>query len=255
MNTKHLDHTSLTGYTYGTLDDAQREDINAHLSLCPMCRGKLDEQQQYMRQISNELGAAVNQANPSSQMTFAAIASQLQANRLSWNLWQRFEVSAPVALAFSGLLLSLWGLWQYINLHDPTASSRHFSTLPTLACFFLLLASVEEFEKAFSIRPRFALIVLVAAILWLGSAFIGLLNILIIRDLAIMAVVALGGKAAEAGPIVILAVMGAALLYIGLVIGGAEYHYRNVGQPNSWKLFSITLLGQLFILILPYLIN
>jgi hypothetical protein len=66
-------------------------------------------------------------------------------------------------------------------------------------------------------------------------------------------VVALGGRAAEAGPVAILAVMGAVLLYIGVVIGGADYHYRNIGQPGSWKLFSITLLGQLFILILPYL--
>jgi hypothetical protein len=254
MKTIHLDHASLTGYIYGTLDDAQREDIDAHLTICPVCRGKLDEQQQYMRQISNELSVTINQAWPSNQMSFAAIANQLQANRLSWNLWQRIEFTAPVALALSGLLLSLLGLWQYINLHDLTASSRQFSTLPTLACFFLLLASVEEFEKAFTIRPRFALIVLVSVILWLGTALIGLLNIIVIRDLTIMAVVAAGGKAAEAGPVVILAVMGAALLYIGFVIGGAEYHYRNVGQPNSWKLFSITLLGQLFILILPYLL-
>jgi hypothetical protein len=251
---KHLDLTSLTGYIYRTLDDAKREEINVHLAICPLCRGKLDEQQLYMRQISNELSVAVNQANPSNRMTFSAIAGQLQTHRRSWNLWQRIEISAPVALALSGLLLSLLGLWQYINLGDPAASSRQFGNLPTLACFLFMLASVEEFERTFSLRPRFALILLVTVILWLGTAFIGLLNIIVVRDLAIMVVVAAGGTAAEAEPIVIMAVMGAALLYIGVVIGGAEYHYKNVGQPNSWKLFSLTLLGQLFILILPYLL-
>jgi hypothetical protein len=95
---------------------------------------------------------------------------------------------------------------------------------------------------------------LVALILWLGSAFIGLLDLLVLRDLAIMAVIAVDGRNATAGPIAILAVLLGALLYVGFIIGGAEYHFRNLGQPGSWKLFIFTLLTQLFILILPYLI-
>ena len=69
-----------------------------------------------------------------------------------------------------------------------------------------------------------------------------------------MAVVALGGNTSEATPIAIIAVLIGAMLYIGVIIGGGEYHYRNIGQPGSWKLFSITLLGQLFLLIIPYLV-
>jgi len=254
MNTNHLDHEDLTGYIYRTLDDATRESINAHLLLCPTCRARLAEHEQYQRQISNELSATVNQAVPSPRMSFAAISDRLQRRRASWSLWNRVEVSTPVALALAGLLLSLVGLWQFINLRTLTTPSQQFSALPTLACFFFMLASVEEFDKAFYIRPRFVVTFLVAAILWLGTAFIGLLNIIVVRDLAIMAVVAVDGRNATAGPIAIMAVMGAVILYIGLVIGAGEYHYKNIGQPSSWKLFSVTLLVQLFILILPYLV-
>lgn len=254
MGADHLNPENLSGYIYRTLDDATRESLNAHLVNCPACRARLAEQEQYQRQISNELNAAIDQANPSKGMSFAAISNRLQMRRSPWRLWNRLEVSVPVALALAGLVLSLIGLWQMIGQRSWAYPGQPFSALPTLACFFFMLASVEQFEKAFSIRPRFAIIVLVAAILWLGTAFIGLLNIIVIRDLAIMAVVALDGANAQAGPIAIMAVMGAVVLYIAFVIGAAEYHIKNIGQPGSWKLFSVTLLGQLFVLVLPYLV-
>ncbi len=254
MITKHLDYNSLTDYIYGSLDGSMRENIEAHLLTCPKCRKQLAGQQLYQRNISNELHAVLSQAKPSSEMTFAAISARLQTRRGPWGIWRRIEISVPAALALTGLALSVLGLWQFISMKDLAASSRSFSVFPTLSCFFFLMASVESFGKSFTIRPRFALVVFVTALLWLGTALLGLLNIIVVRDLAILAVVALDGKNAEAGPIAILAVMGAAMLYIGLVVGGAEYHYRNIGHPNSWKLISITLLIQLFILILPYLL-
>jgi hypothetical protein len=87
----------------------------------------------------------------------------------------------------------------------------------------------------------------------LGSAFIGLLDILAILDLTIGTAVTLGWRVSSATPVAIIIVIISALFYIAFIFGLAEYHYRNIGQPNSWKLFSVTILGQLFILILPYL--
>jgi len=254
MKTNHFDLDSLTGYLYRTLDDAARENMDGHLSNCPICRAHLAEQERRQRKISGELNAAIRNAAPSNRMSFAAISNRLQTRRPFWNIWHRVAVSTPVAFAVIGLFLSLLGVWQFISTRTLSTPSHPIGAFPTLACFFFMLTSVEELVKAFSIRSRFAVTALVAFILWLGSAFIGLLNILVIRDLAIMAVVAIDGKAAEAGSIAILAVLVAAMLYIGVVIGGAEYHFKNIGQPGSWKLFSMTLLGQLFILILPYLI-
>ena len=254
MKTHHLDNNQMTGYLYRTLDDAERENINAHLLNCPICRARLAEQERYQRNISNELSAAVNRAIPSSRMTFAAAAGQLRRYHPISTVWHRLEISLPIALALSGLLLALLDIWHSGGLSALRTPGYQPGVFPTLACFLFMLTSVGEFDKAFTIRPQMIALVLVAAILWLGSAFIGLLNIIVIRDLAIIAATSAGGRAAEAGLAATIAIMVAGMLYIGMVIGGAEYHYRNIGQPGSWKLFSITLLGQLFILILPYLL-
>ncbi len=254
MKMKHLTPHDLTGYLYRTLDDAQREAIDAHLLDCPTCRASLSKHESRQRQVSKELSAALSAATPSPRMNFNAIAPRLQNLRGERKFWLRLHITAPATLALTGLLLALLGLWQAIGAQAHLAPAQPLGAFPTLACFFLMLASVEQFDRALSIQPRLILSGLVAGILWLGSAFIGLLNLIVIRDLAILAVVALDGGRAQAGPVAILAVMIGAMLYIGVVIGGAEYHYKNIGQPGSWKLFSLTLLGQLFLLILPYLV-
>jgi len=254
MITKHLTSDDLSGYIYNTLDDAHREIMDAHLLDCQTCRANLAEQELRQRQISNELSAVLKTASPSAQMNFAAISPVLRTQRTGLNLWTRLTAVAPAALAFIGLLFAVFGLWQAIGVRSITTPAQPLGAFPTLACFFLMLASVGQFDRSLSFQPRYFFIWLAAIILWLGSAFIGLLNLIVIRDLTIMAVVSLGGNAADAAPITIIAVMIGALLYIGVVIGGAEYHYRNIGQPGSWKLFTIIILGQLFLLIFPYLI-
>jgi hypothetical protein len=35
------------------------------------------------------------------------------------------------------------------------------------------------------------------------------------------------------------------LMAVGVIIGGAEYHYRHVGEPTSWKILSETLAVEL----------
>jgi hypothetical protein len=254
MKTKHLTSDDLIGYIYRMLDDAQREIIDAHLLDCPTCRANLTEQELRQRQVSNELSAVLNAATPSPQMSFNAIRSQLQIQQKGLNLWPRLAAVAPPTFALLGLLFALFGLWQAFGVRAYVTSTPSLGAFPTLAGFFLVLASVQQFDRPLSVQPRLVITWLLAAILWLGSAFLGLLDLIAIRDLAILAVAAVNGRGAQAGPIAIMAVYLGTLLFIGLVIGGGEYHYKNIGQPSSWKLFTISLLGQLFILILPYLI-
>ena len=254
MKTNHLTLDELTGYIYSTLDDAQREVMDAHLMGCPICRAKLADQEARQRKISNDLKAALNFASPSMQMNYAAIAPRLQNARAGWNTWLDRTVFMPTALVLTGFIFAVLGLWHAISQQAFT-TSQPLGVFPTLSCFFLALASVEQSDHSLSLQPRRAITWGVALILWLGSAFIGLLDLLVLRDLAIMAVIAMDGRNAIAGPIAIIAVILGAILYIGFIIGGAEYHFKNIGLPGSWKLFSITLLGQLFILILPYLIR
>lgn len=253
MNTSHLTPDHLAGYLYQTLDDATRESMDAHLTACPICRAKLNEQKNLQRAIANELNATLSQARPSSRMTFSAIAAKIGPRSATNLLWERFTGNAPVAFALAGVALAFAGVIRQIIARG-SLPIQEMGTYPTLACFFLMLVSVGQFDKALSIRPRFLLMAGLAFILWLGSALIGVLNILVIQDLTIYAALLAGSGKTQATPIAMFSVLLAAILYIIVVVGGGEYHYRHIGQPNSWKVFSITLLAQLFILILPYLI-
>ena len=256
MKTNHLNPDELTGYVYRTLDDAQREKLDAHLSGCPSCRANLTQQEFRQRQISIGLSGLLNTVAPSPDMGFAAIAPRLQSPGASVKLWPQMAALAPLAVALLGLFFAGLGLWRAMGdgAFSLSRPIQPMGTLPTLAGFCLALVSVQQFDHPFTLRPRWIVVWLVAAILWAGTAILGLLNLVVLRDLAFLLVIALDGIHAQAGPVAIMAVMFGAMLYISLVIGGAEYHIQNIGQPGSWKLFSVTLLGQLFLLVLPYLL-
>ena len=255
MKDNHITSDGLVGYIYGTLDDAQREIMDVHLTECPTCRANLAEQELWKRQFGNELEAVLKLATPSPQMSFAAIAPRLQSRSISQNIWLDRAIVVPMTLALSGFILALFGLWRAIGDQAFTSPAQPLGVFPPLACFFLVLASVEQSDSSHSRWHRQAITWVIALILWLGSAFIGLLDMIALSDLAIIAVIALGGEKATAELAAMMAVLLGALLYIGFIIGGAEYHFKNIGQHRSWKLLSITLLIQLFILILPYLLR
>lgn len=255
MKTKHLSKNDFTSYINNTLDGAHREIIDAHLLDCQLCRANLLEQQVLQRQISNELNAVLKSTIPPAQMNFTAIVPNLQSQFTSLGYWPQVSAVASTILGLIGLILAMLGVWQiYIvkSIHSP--SSQSLGAFPTLACFFLMLASVGQFDHRPVNQFRFFITLASAVILWIGSILIGLLDLIVIRDLAIVTVVTLGGSPSDAAPIAIIAVMIGAIFFIGIIVGGGEYHYRNFGKPNSWKLFMITILGQLMLLILPYLI-
>jgi hypothetical protein len=255
VKTKHLTQKDLAGHTNNTLDDAHREIMDAHLLECQICRANLSAHQDLQRQISNQLNAVLKSASPSSQMNFDAVSLQMQTQYSEINFWPRLAGLAPAALALVGLFLAIFGLWQAVTTRVIFSSStQSLEALPTLSCFFLILASVGQFDHTSLHQVRFFFTWALTLILWLGSIVIGLLNLIAIRDLAIMAVMAFNGSAADAILIAIIAVLIGAIIFIGIVIGGGEYHYRNIGQPASWKLFTLTLMGQLLLLIIPYLI-
>jgi hypothetical protein len=255
MKKKHLTQNDLSGYIYNTLDDGHREITDMHLLECQICRANLSEKEFQQRKIANELSAVLKATTPSVEMNFSAIAPHLQNQNITLNLWPRLTAHVPAALALMGLLFAVLGVWKfYYERTILSFSSQSLGAFPTLACFFLMLASVGQVDRTPINQARYIVTWASALILWLGSILIGLLNLIVIRDLAILTVISFGGSPSDAAPITIISVMIGAIFFIGIIFGSGEYHYRNIGQPASWKLFTITIMGQLLLLIIPYLI-
>ncbi|RLD09018.1 MAG: hypothetical protein DRI56_04840 [Chloroflexota bacterium] len=252
MTTRHISEENLMRYICRTLSDAERESFDKHLSECPICRGRLNVHELRQRQIGDSLESAINEVSPSQKMNFAAIAPRLQQRSTQPQIWRRLSLATPIAMAVGGLVLAFFGLWQNLDIVLVPQLHSFQGPLSTLSCFCFIFVSMGQFDQAFTARPRFIIMALLTSLLWAGTLVIGLLNILVIRDLVLMVYLSAGHNTAEMSVAAILAVLISALIYIAVVIGGAEYHYKHIGCPSSWKLFSWTIMGQLFIMVLPY---
>jgi hypothetical protein len=250
----HIKGDQILAYLLKSLNDTERETIDHHLAYCPVCRSRVDEAEIQHRRVRNAIRAEITGVKVPSSLSFSKAASQLE--RRTWSRLQfRLATTIPVVTAVIGVILALAGFldtlgdWSSMGI-PPTPKSA----FPALACFFLMFVSMDQFDRSFSIRPRFILTVLLAVFLWIGTFFVGLMNILVITDLVTMGFLVLGGNPETATFIAILTAFLTAMGYIVVVIGGAEYHYKHLGQPGSWKLFTWTLVIQLFIMILPYFV-
>jgi hypothetical protein len=112
---------------------------------------------------------------------------------------------------------------------------------------------------------------LAASGLWLITALLGIWNMIVLPDAVVRIFARFVSESANAGArpwwdivnpayaywqatsIWQWALFVLALAWIAVVIGGAEYHYRHVGQSNSWRLFRLTILVELLMLSLPLL--
>jgi hypothetical protein len=94
----------------------------------------------------------------------------------------------------------------------------------------------------------------VVFILWAATAVLGFVEILFLRTIA-LSIYAHFGNRVNIGILIgdVVAII-AALLWIALAIGGAEYHYKKVGQPGSWTLIGWTVAIELLILILYFVV-
>jgi hypothetical protein len=235
-----------------TLSDADRETINHHLANCPVCRARYNDIETQHRQISNGLTAAINSPPIPPTLSFAAIAQQIEEGS-SGRIRLRISAALPLAASAFGLILAAFGFWQ--TLGDWTSLDtlpKPDVAFPGLACFLFLFASLNQFDRSFTIRPRLILTIILSAVLWTGTLVVGFLNLIVITDLVIAGLLALGVPMESISVVTILAVILAAMVYIGVVIGSAEYHFKNIGQPGSWKLFTWTIIIQLLIMVLPY---
>jgi hypothetical protein len=104
-------------------------------------------------------------------------------------------------------------------------------------------------------------VVLAAVGLWALTTILAFWEILVIREMIIRFYLHFSAvdfsRAAAASTVTILSTwvfVPLAILFIGVAIAGAEFHYRRVGQPLSWQVFGRTLAVELSILILALFI-
>jgi hypothetical protein len=95
---------------------------------------------------------------------------------------------------------------------------------------------------------------LLAIVLWLISAGLGLQAIYTVKEIFYLIYVSLGGSIQRAERFVPVLVFFLALGFLVFIIGTTEYHLKRVGRPESWRLFGWTIAVELSLLILYYLL-
>lgn len=104
----HISSARLVGYIHQTLDDAEREDIDHHLSVCAECRARLDDHEALQRRVTYGLMGDLRRARPSPRMSFASLAPRLKKGRRLAALWMvAREMSVVAAVIVIALLAPL----------------------------------------------------------------------------------------------------------------------------------------------------
>jgi hypothetical protein len=93
-----------------------------------------------------------------------------------------------------------------------------------------------------------------AIVLWLVTAGLGLQAIYLVKEIFYLIYVSLGGSIQEAELYVPALVFFLALAFLVFIIGTTEYHLKRVGRPESWRLFGWTIAVELSLLILYYIL-
>jgi anti-sigma factor RsiW len=249
---EHLSDRQLVGYVQGTLTDADREEMDAHLATCPECRAQLVALEALQRRLRNELSADLRSVRPPSSMQFTAITPRLR--RRPWR--ERMGLPAAPAiqavtagLALVGLLIALAGVFYRFGWDGERSAATAQLHLPLLAAGFFTMAVMGRVSSDTACRSRASISRLLALFLWAGTAIVGLQAIVVILDVVIWLT-----DTGLAPSIAFVAMFPLAVGWITVVVGGGEYHYRRVGGRRSWLLFALTVCIELLILAVPYVL-
>lgn len=250
----HLIDDDLISHVQRSLTDDQREGMDRHLVNCPSCRARWDDQEAFQHHIRYSLLADLRAVRPPDDMRFRAISPRLERHHSIARLWQPIFFGVNSFMALTGLALAFVGSLGSMSEFISGSTQISATSLPLVASFLFAIPVVGNYFESRVVRPRLILSALLALILWIGTAIVGLQNILDIRKIFILSMARFGGGPALTESLSIFVVFISAMPWIALVIGGAEYHYRRIGQRSSWKLFGWTIAGQLSILILSHII-
>ena len=101
----HLTDQQLNAYSHQTLNDAQRETLDTHLSSCLTCRARLGEMNILQQRMRRDLTAELKAVNVPLSLTFEAIAPQLKQRRSP--VFRRVVVRMTAAVAATAAIIAL----------------------------------------------------------------------------------------------------------------------------------------------------
>ena len=252
----HLSDEQLIGYVHRTLTDAQREAIDQHLATCPHCRTRLADHEALQRRIRHSLLADLKAVQPSPGMTFSAIPPRLKRPKRFARFWPRsgqlfHSVTAVAALA--GLVIALVALAESVSRPAVGLIPIRAGSLPTVACFLFAVPVMGNYYESRTVPSRLILSGVLAFILWVGTAIVGLQVMVVVRNVFCWVLLQVLSDIWSAIGLSNWALIPLGILWVALVVGGGEYHYKRVGQRSSWKLFGWTVALELLILIASYI--
>lgn len=258
---QHLTENDLSSYTLNMLTDADREGLDRHLQSCPTCKSALAGQMQQQAELQARLQAEVTTLPPPQRMTFAAIAPVIRKSRHSSGSHGYLELLhtyGPAFAAAAGVILAVAGLVRNVTWPVVGLQQNHSLTLPFAAGIMFSVPVLNHYGQNHLQRRPLVWTWLVIGALWLGTAVLGLYEIALLREMLLRAYVRFGPRSPEllqqAQALGSWGVFFMGALWVAVVIGGGEYHYRHAGQRASWRLLGWTVLGQLGLLALPLLI-
>lgn len=258
---EHLTEDTLICATLALLSAAEREVVERHLRDCSACCAALGERQAHQAAFQTRLQAELHAAQPSSRMNFAAIAPAVrQSRRFAWlqRPWELTLDVAPAVAALAGVMLAIAGLLRNVTWPTVGLQPQLSASAPLTACLMLSVPIYTNYNRNRLQRRSEYWAWLVALLLWLGTAVMGLYEMLLVRDALMRAYLRFGPRSqqliAQTQALSTWSVFLMGALWVVLVIGGGEYHYRHVGQRASWKVFAWTLAVQLVLLALPLIV-
>jgi hypothetical protein len=252
----HISDDELIGNIHRTLTDAQRESMEVHLAACPQCRARLSDNEAMQQRIRHSLLADMRYVQPSPGMRFAAISPRVKGDK--YHAFRRISnqlfPTTVASVALIGLLLALVDLPESIVRLFTNPEPASASSFSALACVFFSVATVGNYHESRFNQLRSGLYILLAFVIWLGTAVVGLQVIAIVREALSWLVFLVSGKTQLAFALSNWALIPLGLIWIAVVIGGAEYQYRRGSQRISWKLFAGIIAVEFSILLITLLI-
>ena len=252
----HLSDEQLIGYVHRTLTDAQREAIDQHLATCPHCRTRLADHEALQRRIRHSLLADLKAVQPSPGMTFSAIPPCLKRPKRFARLWPRSDQlfhSVTAVAALAGLVIALVALAESVSRPAVGLIPIRAGSLPAVACFLFAVPVMGNYYESRTVPSRLILSGVLAFTLWVGTAIVGLQVMVVVRDVFCWVLLQVLSDLWSAIGLSNWALIPLGILWVALVVGGGEYHYKRVGQRSSWKLFGWTVAVELLILIASYI--